>query len=155
MDVIRFTIPGQPQGKGRPRVGKIGGHARMFTPEKTVAYEGLIAHAAQAAMAGRPPLEVAAACNVFIDCQVPASWSAKKQRAALAGEVLPTAKPDADNVIKAVFDGMNGVVWRDDVLAVDVRVRKRYSATPCVRVEVWSVEEPVPAKAVQQMEIAA
>ena len=114
--MIHFTVPGQPQGKGRARV----------------------------AMAGRPLLEGAAACNVFIDCQVPASWSAKKQRAALAGEVLPTAKPDADNVVKAVFDGINGVVWRDDVLCVDVRVRKRYSATPGVRVEVWALERPVP-----------
>lgn len=142
--LVTFTIPGQPQGKGRPRVGKIGGHARMFTPEKTAAYEGLIAHSARVAMAGRPLLVGAAACNVFIDCQVPASWSGKKQRAALEGEVLPTAKPDADNVVKAVFDGINGVVWRDDVLCVDVRVRKRFSATPCVRVEVWALERPVP-----------
>jgi Holliday junction resolvase RusA-like endonuclease len=142
--MITFTVPGQPQGKGRPRVGKVGGHARMFTPEKTASYEGLIAHSARVAMDGRPLLEGAAACNVFIDCQVPASWSGKRQRAALAGEVLPTAKPDADNVVKAVFDGINGVVWRDDVLCVDVRVRKRYSATPCVRVEVWALERPVP-----------
>jgi Holliday junction resolvase RusA-like endonuclease len=68
---------------------------------------------------------------------------------ALAGEVLPTTKPDADNVVKAVFDGLNGVLWRDDVLVVDLRVRKRYAATPCVRVEVWALDEPV------QREIAA
>lgn len=141
--MIAFTVPGQPQGKGRPRIGKIGQHARMFTPAKTVAYEGLIAHAAQAAMAGRPMLNEAVGVNVCIDCQVPASWSQKKQRAALAGEVLPESKPDADNVVKAVFDGLNGVLWRDDVLVVDLRVRKRYSATPCVRVEVWSVAQPV------------
>ena len=143
--MITFSVPGQPQGKGRPRVGKVGGHARMFTPEKTARYEGLIAHSARIAMDGRPLLEGAAACNVFIDCQVPASWSDKRQRMALAGELLPTAKPDADNVVKAVFDGINGVVWRDDVLCVDVRVRKRFAATPCVRVEVWSLEHPVPA----------
>jgi len=63
--------------------------------------------------------------------------------------VLPTTKPDADNVVKAVFDGLNGVLWRDDVLVVDLRVRKRYAATPCVRVEVWALDEPV------QREIAA
>jgi Holliday junction resolvase RusA-like endonuclease len=141
--VIRLTIPGAPQGKGRPRIGKVGQHARMFTPAKTVAYEGLVAHAAQVAMAGAPPLQSAVGCNVFIDCQVPASWSGKKQRAALAGEVLPESKPDADNVVKAIFDGLNGVLWRDDVLVVDLRVRKRYAATPCVRVEVWAQCEPV------------
>ena len=29
---IHFHIPGQPAGKGRPRIGKVGAHARMFTP---------------------------------------------------------------------------------------------------------------------------
>lgn len=143
--MITFTVPGQPQGKGRPRIGKIGAHARMFTPAKTVAYEGLIAHAAQVVMdrAGAKLFEDAVGVNLFIDCQVPASWSQKKQRAALAGEVLPTSKPDVDNVVKAVFDGLNGVLWRDDVLVVDTRIRKRYSSTPCVRVEVWSLVKPL------------
>lgn len=141
--MISFTVPGAPQGKGRAKIVKIGGFSRMATPGKTVAYEGLIAHAAQAAMKGAPLMEGAAACNVFIDAPVPASWSAKKQRMALAGEVFPTTKPDADNVVKAIFDGCNGVLWRDDVLVVDLRVRKRYAATPCVRVEVWSVVQPM------------
>lgn len=145
--MITFTIPGAPQGKGRAKIVKIGGFSGMATPQKTVAYEGLIAHAAQQAMAGAPLLEDAAACNVFIDAPVPASWSQKKQRQALAGEVLPTKKPDADNVVKAVFDGCNGVLWRDDVQVVDLRVRKRYSAVPCVRVEVWRVAQPLGATA--------
>lgn len=141
--MIAFVVPGAPQGKGRPRIGKVGQHARMFTPAKTAAYEGLVAHAAQLAMAGRPLIEGAVGCNLFIDCPVPASWSQKKQRMALAGEILPTTKPDKDNVIKAVYDGCNGVLWRDDVQVVDGRQRKRYSATPCVRVEVWELAEPV------------
>lgn len=141
--MLAFTIPGLPQGKGRPRIGKVGAHARMFTPQKTVAYEGLIAHVAQVAMAGRPMFEGPMSVNLFIDCPVPASWSQKRQRMALAGEIYPTSKPDKDNVIKAVYDGLNGVVWRDDVQVVDGRQRKRYAATPCVRVELWALEAPL------------
>lgn len=140
MSPIRFTVPGQPVGKGRPRVSSIAGHARMYTPAKTANYEGLVAHAAQTAMAGRPLLDGPVACAVHIDCAVPASWSQKKQRMALAAEILPTSKPDADNVVKAIFDGLNDVLWRDDVQVVDLAVRKRYSATPCVRVEVHSLK---------------
>lgn len=142
--MISFTVPGQPQGKQRPRIGKIGQHARMFTPAKTVAYEGLVAHAAQQALAGAALMDGPVAVNLFLDCQVPASWSGKKQRAALAGEHWPTTKPDADNVVKAVFDGCNGVLWRDDVQVVQLRVVKRYAATPCVRCEAWSLVQPLP-----------
>ncbi len=133
---VRFEVPGEPQGKGRARVGRVNGHARMFTPAKTVAYEGLIAMAAQKAMDGRPPTE--RACWVQIDAYTapPASWSKKKRAAALAGEVYPTTKPDVDNIAKAVGDGANGVVWRDDKQIVDLRVRRRYAETPCLAVDV-------------------
>lgn len=150
--MIAFTIPGQPQGKGRPRIGRVGLHARLFTPAKTVSYEGLVAHSASMAMAGRPMLDVAVAVRLWIDCQIPASWSHKKQRQALAGELYPATKPDIDNVVKAVFDGLNGTLWRDDVLVVDCRVRKRYAATPGVRVEVLAIDQ---ALAERQPELAA
>ena len=141
--MLSFTIPGAPQGKGRAKIVKIGGFSRMATPTKTVAYEGLVAHAAQSAMNGRPIFDCPMACNVFIDAPIPASWSQKKQKQAREGGLLPTSKPDIDNVVKAVFDGLNAVLWRDDVLVVDLRVRKRFSATPGVRVEVWALDEPV------------
>jgi Holliday junction resolvase RusA-like endonuclease len=131
---ITFAVPGQPQGKGRPRVGKVGTHARLFTPKKTVAYEGLIALAAQSAMAGAPMLEGPVSCVLFIDCQVPESWSGRKRQAALKGSLMPTTKPDTDNVVKAVFDGCNGVTFKDDVQVVELHVRKQYRATPGLRV---------------------
>lgn len=137
--MVSFIVPGQAVGKGRPRIGKVGQHARMFTPSKTVSYECLVAHAAHVAMAGLPLFDAPVTVNMRIECQVPASWSQKKQRMALAGEVRPGTKPDADNVIKAIFDGLNGVLWRDDALVVELHMRKLYAATPCVRVEVWPV----------------
>jgi Holliday junction resolvase RusA-like endonuclease len=134
--MVEFTVPGIPQGKGRPRVGRIGNVARMFTPSKTVAYEGLVAHSAQEAMAGQGPLQGACCVHLHITVPVPASWSKRKQTEALAGRVYPTTKPDKDNIIKAVYDGMNGVVWRDDVQAVEGTQIKRYGSVPGVRVRV-------------------
>lgn len=140
MTSIVFIVPGQPQGKGRPRVGKIGGHARMFTPEKTVAYEGLIAMSAQQAMQGRALLTGPVAVTLDVRCQVPESWSKTKKAQALIGVVHPTTKPDIDNVEKAVFDGLNGVAWRDDVQVVQVTKRKRYAPLPGVYVEITPIE---------------
>lgn len=139
--MIEFHVPGAPQGKGRPKIVKIGGFSRMATPKKTANYESLVAHAAHAAMAGAPLFEGPVGCELTIHCAVPQSWSGKKQRSALASEILPTSKPDIDNVVKAIFDGCNGVLWRDDVLVVELAVRKRYAATPGVYVKVWALAE--------------
>lgn len=138
--MISFTVPGQPQGKGRAKIVKIAGFSRMATPDKTVAYEGLIAYAAQQAMAGAPLITGPVIVDLSMACQIPASWSKKKQQMALAGKIRPTTKPDADNVIKAVFDGCNGVVWKDDVQAVGGGWRKFYSETPAVCVMVRPLE---------------
>lgn len=137
--MIQFTVPGQPQGKQRPRVGKVGGHARLFTPEKTASYEGLVALAAQHAMVGHELLE--GPCDVTLDIvlQVPASWSNRKRLYALAGNLHPTTKPDIDNVEKAIFDACNGIVWHDDVQVVRVKKAKRYGPVPGVRVSVLGI----------------
>lgn len=133
---LHFHVPGQPVGKGRARIGKVGAHARMFTPAKTVNYEGLVALAAQQAMAGAPLFEGPCEVKMRVDCQIPASWSQKKQRAAAAGDSHPTTKPDVDNIVKAIFDALNGVVWKDDVQVVALTVSKRYWMVPGVAVRI-------------------
>lgn len=133
---VSFVVPGEPQGKGRPRVSTIGGHARMFTPQKTANYETLIAMAAQQAMAGRELIGGPVLVEMKIMVSVAASWSKKKTAEALAGDVMPTKKPDADNVLKAICDGINGIVFKDDVQVVNVSLSKRFSETPGVSVRV-------------------
>jgi Holliday junction resolvase RusA-like endonuclease len=134
--MIRFTIPGPPVGKGRPRVSGRAGFARLYTPEKTASYESRVAMAGHIAMQDCAVLEGALAVTLDIAVQIPASWSKKRQAAALAGTVLPTTKPDIDNVEKAIFDGLNGVVWKDDVQVVQVSKRKRYGDQPGVAVTI-------------------
>lgn len=133
---VSFVVPGEAVGKGRPRVSTIGGHARMFTPQKTANYETLIAMAAQQAMAGRELIGGPVLVEMKILVSVAASWSKKKTAEALAGEVMPTKKPDADNVLKAICDGINGIVFKDDVQVVNVSLSKRFSETPGVSVRV-------------------
>lgn len=151
--MIELIVPGVPVGKGRPRAATRGKHVTLYTPEKTATYEGTVALAGHQAMAGRVPLAGPVSVTMGIYLPVPASWSQKKQQAALRGQELPAKKPDSDNVVKAVFDALNGVVWVDDVQVVDLVLRKRYAEIPGVHMVVaptavggedgggWAVEE--------------
>lgn len=137
---VSFFVPGQPVGKGRPRASRMGKGIRMHTPEKTASYENLVATAAHGSMRGAEPIKGACHVDMDIRLMVPMSWSAKRRNQALEGLVFPTKKPDLDNILKAVFDAINGIVWEDDVQAVYVQAVKRYSAVPGVHVNVKSVE---------------
>lgn len=140
--MIRFEIPGDAVAKGRPRATTIGGKARMYTPAKTERYEARVAVFAQQAMAGRLPLDEALCVRIVATLAIPASWSRRRRQAALAGEVYPVSRPDADNIAKAVTDGSNGIAWVDDSRIVLLQVSKVYGATPGVSVRI----EPLVAR---------
>ena len=149
MNQIVFHVPGTPVGKGRPRAAKRGKHITLYTPEKTVSYEGKVALAASQAMVGRQLLDGPVVVCLDIHMPVPASWSRKARAEALADIAPPAKKPDADNVLKAICDAINGVVWIDDVQVVDCVIRKRYRETPGVQVEIKPYAPLVPVMSQQ------
>ncbi|WP_416406505.1 RusA family crossover junction endodeoxyribonuclease [Paracidovorax citrulli] len=137
--MITFEIPGDPVAKARPRAAMVGGHARLYTPAKTEKYEARVAVFGQQAMAGCPAFTGPVALSVTALFSIPPSWPKKRQAAARAGTELHTKKPDLDNVIKAIKDGLNGIVWADDSqVAVLRECRKAYSDKPRVIVHVES-----------------
>ena len=56
--------------------------------------------------------------------------SKKKQKLALEYRMMPQKKPDADNIVKLVLDAYNLVLWKDDSSVTEVNVRKIYTDTP-------------------------
>lgn len=141
--MIRFTVPGAPVAKGRARIGRTrNGMALAFTPAKTRSFEALVALAAQSAMGCREPFArtVPLSMLVVATLPIPASWSGRKQTAAADQRVLPTARPDLDNFVKAALDGCNGVVFADDSAVVRLETRKEYGRTPGLTVQVVPLE---------------
>ena len=136
---ITFTIPGKPTGKGRPRFARRGAFVATYTDSKTASYENLVKLAASQAMGGREPWAGAVSLSLYVYVMPPASWSKKKRESALAGEIRPMAKPDCSNVLKAIEDGMNGIVYVDDKQAVTLKVDKFYAAKECAYVEVTAL----------------
>lgn len=135
-DSILLIIEGEPVGKGRPRAFRAGAGVRMFTPAKTKTYEEAVAIEARKAMAKLPPFDGPVLLELRMVFSVPASWTKAKRAAALAGEIVPTKKPDADNVVKALCDALNGIVWIDDVQVTDLVARKHFGEHPHVEARI-------------------
>ena len=135
--MIEIRLDGDPTAKGRHRhrLNKATGVIFTHPDPKTARYEDKLAWAAQVAMNGRPLLQGALVLIVDAYLRVPASWSRKKQAAALAGNLRPIVKPDYDNFAK-ICDALNRVVWLDDAQVVDGRARKFYSDRPRIEIRV-------------------
>lgn len=127
-------LAGAPRGKGRPRFGRRGAFVSVWTDKKTGDYESLLKEAAREAMCGvimrLGPLTV----RIEAGTPVPASWSGKKQAAAVRGDLWPTGKPDFDNISKIVGDALNKIVWKDDSQIVACTFVKFYSAAPGLKI---------------------
>jgi Holliday junction resolvase RusA-like endonuclease len=141
-DAVTIIIGGPAVAKGRPRMTRKG---FTYTPAATRKYEAHGRLAAQHAMDSRPPIAVPVRAEIVIDLPVPASWSGKRQGAALRGEIRPTTRPDADNYVKAALDVINAIVVVDDSMIVDLIVSKRYALTPQLAITIT----PLPALAAQ------
>lgn len=138
--MIRFTVPGPPQGKGRPRFTRSG---RVYTPKKTADYETAIALAYKAG-SGNFRFDRDSTVRVDIDAYypIPKSDSKKKQAAKRANRIRPTVKPDADNLGKIVMDALNGLAYDDDKQVTALHVAKYYSETPRIVIALQA-EDPL------------
>jgi len=129
---ITFAAPGPPVSKGRPKFRKDG---RTYTPKKTHDYEVYLGVLGSVAMRRRPPMLGPIHLTMIAEIPIPKSWSkTKKDRAAL-GELTP-GKPDIDNYIKIVLDGLNKIVFVDDAQVVKISAMKRYSTAPSMLITV-------------------
>lgn len=57
-----------------------------------------------------------------------------------------TKKPDSDNIIKIVLDGLNKVAYHDDAQICKISFEKKYSEIPRVEVKIKSLEEKTDMK---------
>lgn len=141
MNIITFTVLGEPQGKGRPKFSKVGNFTRARTPDQTVIYENLI-KTEYRRQCGENGFSDGAMLELYVKAyyKIPASASKKKKQAMLSGELRPTKKPDLDNVLKVVADSLNLIAYRDDAQIVETRAQKYYAEQPRVEVEILEIE---------------
>lgn len=136
MSLVYFFVPGKVQGKARPRFSSKSG--TVYTPGKTKSYERQIAEAYEAQHG--PCFEGAVMVVIEAVFSIPKSWTRAKKAEAAAGKLAP-GKPDVDNILKVVLDGLNGIAYKDDKQVTMTQCKKIYTATnslPGLRVYVHS-----------------
>jgi Holliday junction resolvase RusA-like endonuclease len=134
--MVTFSVDGDPVGKQRARHRRVGNFVRTYTPAKTVDYETRIREAGRLAMGTQEPLETPVTMFLYIRTGIPKSYSKKRREACLSGQEKPTKKPDSSNILKAVEDGLNGVVYVDDCQIINHHITKVYASESGIEVMV-------------------
>lgn len=131
-----FFVEGKPQGKARPRFSQKT-HT-VYTPKNTADYEKRIRNAFRECQGEWQKLP--SDCYAFVKIQaqypIPQSWSKRKKKEAIAGLIMPTTKPDGDNILKVVLDALNGLAYEDDRQVVKMGIIKVYGVNPGLMVQV-------------------
>ena len=122
MSMVYFVVPGKVQGKARPRFSSKSG--TVYTPGRTKSYERQIAEAYEAQ--NGPCFQGSVAVMIDATLQIPKSWTRAKKADAMKGKLTP-GKPDIDNILKVVLDGLNGIAYEDDKQVVIKKYKKVYA----------------------------
>lgn len=132
---VFFTVPGKPEGKRRARFSTVQGYAKAYKPEEDKDYElAVIAAFYRAKPKNYTLYNKPIRLNVYCAYEIPKSFSKKKRQKCLDFQILPTVKPDLDNIVKILCDSLNKVAWYDDKQIASLVVRKYYSEEPKVMV---------------------
>jgi Holliday junction resolvase RusA-like endonuclease len=133
---IELTIAGNPIAQGSKRVFRgilVDANDKALRP-----WRHAVAAEATEAMAGNEPLAGPLRLDVTFTFRRPALHYGTGRNANTLKAAAPlarTAKPDLDKLLRALCDGMAGIVYRDDAQIVEVHARKLYGA-PAARVVV-------------------
>jgi crossover junction endodeoxyribonuclease RusA len=105
-----FTVSGRPVPKERPRLGRRG---RVFTPQRTLDRERLIADAYDGPVFDGP-------------VRLTVEYTTQGEHITIESvDATRRLRGDLDNYIKTTSDALNGVAWADDSQVVDIFASKR------------------------------
>ena len=117
---LEFEIPIQAVAKERARtfIDRRTGRMNSRTPPKTRGFEFAVR---AYALKHRPdvPLE----CPLRVHCEFQIAKPSRPKHK------LPATRPDLDNYVKALLDGLNGVVFKDDNCICELVAKKTYTET--------------------------
>ena len=132
--MYEFEMIGELVGKARPRMNTRTG--RAYTPTNTKLYEYSLRQWFIREYPYFVPIESRVKVTIIAYFGVPKSTSKKKAAEMIAGNISPTKKPDADNIIKIVLDAMNNFAFKDDTQVTKLEIEKKYDNTPRIYIKI-------------------
>ena len=132
--IYELEVDGKIIGKERPRVNMYTGN--VYTPGNTKEYERYLQCLFVIKYPKYVPIETKAKVTIIAYFEIPKSTSKKNTELMLSGEIVPTKKPDIDNIAKVILDGLNKLAFKDDNLVSKIEVEKRYAEKPKVYIKV-------------------
>lgn len=136
---LRFEI--EPQQQERPRATSQGMLVRLYDPPKTSRFKKELKQLAKAEMQGKEAFSDAIKVTIKFYRNVQKSISKKEHVRRISGVHRPIVKPDLDNYIKSTLDALNGIIWTDDAIIVELNASKHYAEEPRIEVEVIEMGE--------------
>lgn len=138
---IRFTVPGEPKGKARPRIfTNKAGESQAVTPQDTLSYENLVRWIFNNTMESKK-LNGEIEAKIVAMYSIPKSMTKKNRQLIDEGKLHPTKKPDLDNVAKIILDSLNKIAFDDDSQVTRLIVEKHFSDEPRVEVTLRELDE--------------
>jgi Holliday junction resolvase RusA-like endonuclease len=133
---IEFIIYGEPMGKQRPKVSVRNGYPHAYTPKETILYENKVAFAYKE-VANEFIYDRGDLLSVTINAYFPLNKGdygkkgLNKSGKTKLERIFCDKKPDLDNAIKSILDGLNGIAYYDDKQVVQISATK-----------MWTQEQP-------------
>lgn len=129
-----FFIEGEPVAQSRPRFSTRNGYVMAHDMKKSSDYKDIVYDKAfeEFEKHGRQMLTGALELRMIVYKPIPKSWSKKKKNMARCGYIYPTSKPDLDNYIKIVLDGIGRkgrpkIIFNNDSQFTSIYAVKKYA----------------------------
>lgn len=124
---LHFVVVPVPKERARvvrdPRTGK----TVTFTPARTNYFSSEVKSVLDHVLGRDAPVHGPVEMSAVFHIEVPDSWPKWKRAAALRGWIVPTGRPDIDNLEKALLDGLNQKAFKDDAYVVRRKGEKAYA----------------------------
>lgn len=126
---MKFSFPIEPQPKQSAKFCETLWGIRSYQPHKVTKFKNIVRTLALSQRpAGFKIFDDAVKVDVTFYFRPVTSMRKKDILQIILGKIFwKKTKPDVDNLTKALFDSLNGVLWVDDALVCDYHVRKIFA----------------------------